>query len=225
VHGDEANIFIPRHIGDDQPFYGFFHQGEDGQPIAFKTVKGIADHFIREMRQVRPQGPYFLGGYSFGGIVAFEMACKLVAEGEAVPLVALFDTYSPAESIAMSREEQKLYEPLKQAVMRRLVRYYFDRGRTLPAQLRHFNIIDVYGKAIQGYKPSVYPGKLTLIRTKSSPGAEDMGWGILADRGVDIMHVSGDHYSLVKEPHVRLLAHELRKSMDLAISSASLSIG
>ena len=225
VHGDEANIFIPRHIGADQPFYGFFHQGEEGQPIVFKTVKGIAEHFIREMRQVRPHGPYYLGGYSFGGIVAFEMANQLTAAGETVPMVALFDTYSPELSVSMSKDEQKIHEPLKRVVMRRLIKYYFNKGRSLPAKLRHFNIIDTYGKATESYKPSVYPGKLTLIRTKTSPGPDDMGWKQLAGEGVDIIHIDGDHYTVVKEPHVRQLAIELRKSMDLAMAGAEMSHG
>jgi amino acid adenylation domain-containing protein len=225
VHGDEANIFLPRHIGDDQPFYGFFHQGEDGQPIAFKSVKGIAGHFIREMLQVRPHGPYYLGGYSFGGIVAFEMACQLAASGQEVPLVALFDSYSPAESMALIKEEEKLHEPLKRLVMRRLVKYYFDRGHLLPAKLRHFHIIDTYGEASKLYRPSVFPGRLTLIRTPSSPGTPDMGWGELARDGVEIRHTSGDHYSLIKEPHVRSLAHELRASIDAALTAATVSMG
>lgn len=225
VHGDEANIFLPKHLGADQPFYGFFHQGEDGQPIMFKTVKGIAEHFIREMRQVRPHGPYYLGGYSFGGIVSFEMACQLVAAGESVPLVALFNTYSPEESVEITKEEQKIYEPLKQRVMRRLIKYYFGKGQALPPKLRHFNIIDTYGKAIEQYSPSVFPGKLTLIRTKASPGTEDMGWRKLAGAGLDIHLVDGDHYSIVKEPHVRQLAQELRRSIDLTMDTVSTSNG
>ncbi|MCB0774342.1 MAG: amino acid adenylation domain-containing protein [Flavobacteriales bacterium] len=223
VHGDEANVFIPRHLGEGQPFYAFFHQGEDGMPIPFKTTKGIAEHYIREMRQVRPHGPYFLGGYSFGGIVAFEMACQLAAAGEDVPLVALFDTYSPAENIAMVKKEQKLHEPLKRMVMRRLVKYYFDRGMALPPKLRHFHIIDTYKVAIEQYAPSMFPGRLTLIRTRTSPGTPDMGWGALAREGVEIRHVDGDHFTVIKEPFVGKLAEALRAAMDQALALASMA--
>jgi hypothetical protein len=68
VHGDEANYFMSRDLGKDQPFWGFFHQGEDGHPLRYTEVEDIAAHFIREMKQVRPEGPYLLCGFSFGGV-------------------------------------------------------------------------------------------------------------------------------------------------------------
>ncbi|MBS1570502.1 MAG: AMP-binding protein, partial [Bacteroidetes bacterium] len=225
VHGDEANVFIPRYLGDSQPFYAFFHQGEDGLPITYKTTKGIAEHYIRELRQVKPHGPYFLGGYSFGGIVAFEMACQLAAQGESVPLVALFDTYSPEENVEMIRIEQKVHEPLKRVIMRKLVKLYHDRKKPLPGKLRHFYIIDTYGTSIEQYKPGVFPGRLTLIRTKSSPGTQDMGWGKLAKEGVDIRYTDGDHYSIVKEPFVRQLADELGQCLAGAQATAKATAG
>lgn len=225
VHGDEANVFIPQHLGEGQPFFAFFHQGEDGLAITYKTTRGIAEHYIKELRQARPHGPYFLGGYSFGGIVAFEMACQLAAQGESVPLVALFDTYSPQENVQMVKDEQKLHEPLKRVVLRRLVKYYLDRGKPLPPKLRHFYIIDTYGTAIEQYRPNVFPGRLTLIRTRTGPGTQDMGWGALARDGVEVRLTDGDHYSLVKEPYVAQLADELRKGMDDAMARATASVG
>lgn len=225
VHGDEANVFIPRYLGEGQPFYGFFHQGEDGLPVTYKTTKGIAEHYIRELRQVRPRGPYFLGGYSFGGIVAFEMACQLVAQGESVPLVALFDTYSPEENVEMIRIEQKIHEPLKRVIMRKLVKFYHDRKKPLPGKLRHFYIIDTYGTSIEQYRPGVFPGRLTLIRTKTSPGTQDMGWGKLAKEGVEIRYTDGDHYSIVKEPFVRQLADELGQCLVVAQATAKATAG
>ena len=53
----------------------------------------MAEHYIKEMREVQPEGPYFLGGRSSGGTIAFEMACQLKAAGEEVALLALLDTY------------------------------------------------------------------------------------------------------------------------------------
>ncbi len=214
VHGDEGNIFIPKYIGQDQPFYGFFHQGEDGLPIQYRRVEDIARHFIREMKEARPHGPYLLGGYSFGGIVAFEMACQLAAAGEDVPVLTLFDTYAPAESVINSREDEKLHEPMKRFLMRRMVKYYRDKGQPLPGKFRHFHIIDTYGEATAAYRPGIFPGRISLIRTRQSPGAPDMGWHGLAREGVEIRHVAGDHFSMIKEPHVKELALALREVID-----------
>ncbi|MBP6392027.1 MAG: amino acid adenylation domain-containing protein [Flavobacteriales bacterium] len=221
VHGDEANIFVPRYLGEDQPFYGYFHQGEDGHPIAYTSVERIAQHFIQELRSARPHGPYLLGGYSFGGIVAYEMACQLVAAGEQVPLLALFDTYAPEDGLRSATEEEKTYMPIKRWVMRKLVKRYLNRGELLPAKVRHFHIIDTYGKATRAYRAPMYPGRITLIRANGSPGAKDMGWGRLAQGGVEVRPVQGDHYSVIKEPHVRALANELRASIDRAMGSSS----
>jgi pimeloyl-ACP methyl ester carboxylesterase len=54
----------------------------------------MATRYLRVLRKVQPSGPYFLGGYSMGGIVAYEMARRLLAEGDKVGLLALLDTYS-----------------------------------------------------------------------------------------------------------------------------------
>jgi thioesterase domain-containing protein len=81
---------LSRRLGLDQPFYGLeLHRG-DGKPVPHTQVEAIAAHYVHELRTVQPQGPYFLGGYSFGGIVAFEMAQQLMKEGQ-VGFLALLD--------------------------------------------------------------------------------------------------------------------------------------
>ena len=214
VHGDEANYFIPRYLGNDQPFYAFFHQGEDGLAIRFTSVKEIATHFISEMRSVRPRGPYLLSGFSFGGIVAFEMAQQLTAAGEEVALLALLDTYDPKEFMRVMRDEAKWYEGLKKTVMRSLASWFLKRGKPLPPKLRHFYIIDTYDQAIRAYAPKNYSGAITVFKAERSAGANDMGWAQYGH--VDTVTVPGDHYSMIKEPDVRGLVNALGNSIDKA---------
>lgn len=209
VHGDEANNFLPKYLGNDQPFYAISHQGEEGKPILLTTVEDMAASFIREIRTVRPHGPYLLSGYSFGGILAYEMAQQLVAAGEEVPMLALFDTYDPNEYVAVMKRETRLHQPLKAGIVRRMAKYYFDRGKVLPLNLRHTYIIDTYNRAIKNYEVVPYNGHITLLRTADSSGPRDMGWAELAKGGVDIREVSGNHYNMVREPHVESLAREL----------------
>jgi len=80
-------------LGADQPFYGLQARGLDGKSEPHTSIKEMAAHYIREMREVQPCGPYLLGGRSSGGTIAFEMACQLEAMGEQVALLALFDTF------------------------------------------------------------------------------------------------------------------------------------
>ncbi|MEP6769656.1 MAG: amino acid adenylation domain-containing protein, partial [Acidobacteriota bacterium] len=60
-------------LGPDQPFYGLQSQGLDGARAPYESVEEMAAHYVREIREAQPEGPYYLGGYSFGGKVAFEM--------------------------------------------------------------------------------------------------------------------------------------------------------
>ncbi|QQR87451.1 MAG: amino acid adenylation domain-containing protein [Flavobacteriales bacterium] len=217
VHGDEANHFLPRYLGNDQPFYAFFHQGEDGKPIRFTKVPDIASHFINELRTVRPNGPYLLGGYSFGGIVAYEMAQQLRKSGEEVALLALFDTYDPMEFMKVMQQEAKPWDGIRKAFMRRAVRFYQRQGKLLPPKLRHFYIIDTYDEAIRDYRAQPYDGTITIFKAKDSIGAQDMGWKQWS-KHVDIRNVPGDHYSMIKEPDVRALSAELGSAIDLVVS-------
>jgi aspartate racemase len=97
VHAAGGNVLeyreLARLLGPDQPFYGFQAQGLDGRQAPHTSIKEMAVHYIKEMREVQPEGPYLLGGRSSGGTIAFEMACQLLAAGEQVAMLALLDTF------------------------------------------------------------------------------------------------------------------------------------
>ena len=216
VHGDELNHHLMRHLGKDQPFYAFFHQGENGLPFAHFTVEDIAGHYVRELLTVQPEGPFLLGGYSFGGIVAYEMAQQLTRAGHEVPLLALFDMPSPELFMQNMERERKLHEPLKDAVVRWLARRALAKGRIRSPRLQHYYIIDNYNKAIQAYQPQPYRGPLTVFKASGTSGPEDMGWAKLVTGPIETRVLPGDHYSLIREPGVTRLVHELGASIDRA---------
>jgi amino acid adenylation domain-containing protein len=92
VHPAAGSAFCYRelsaHLGPEQPFYGLeAAQGYEGQ-----TIRSMAEMYVRAVREVAPRGPYFLGGWSLGGILAFEMARQLEEAGERVALVAVLDS-------------------------------------------------------------------------------------------------------------------------------------
>lgn len=97
IHGLGGNIVeflhLARHLATDQPFYGIQARGLDGKEPYFTRVEDFAAHYIKQIRGLQPRGPYYLGGSSFGGLVAYEMARQLLAQGEAVAFLALFDSY------------------------------------------------------------------------------------------------------------------------------------
>src|SRR5262245_15113300 len=87
VHGDASNNYLPEFLVPDQPIYVFKHQGRHGEPIFYKEVQAIAAHYLRQIQTLQYRQPYFLGGYSFGGTIAFEMAQQLQESGEKVALL------------------------------------------------------------------------------------------------------------------------------------------
>lgn len=86
---------LSENLGKDYPFYGLQAQGIDGVQSPHSSLEEMAAIYIKEIRSVQDQGPYYLGGYCFGGVVAYEMACQLHQQGQQVALLALIDSSPP----------------------------------------------------------------------------------------------------------------------------------
>lgn len=95
VHPVGGNVLcytqLAYHLGSEQPFYGLQAKGLDGKDEPFTQIADMATYYIKALRVVQSQGPYFLGGWSFGGLVAFEMAQQLQTQGEQVALLSIID--------------------------------------------------------------------------------------------------------------------------------------
>ena len=87
---------LARALGADQPFYAL----QDFGLASATSLTDLAHHYIEAIRSIQPSGPYLVGGYSFGGAIAFEIARQLHHCGEEIGLLALIDSASPARSIA-----------------------------------------------------------------------------------------------------------------------------
>lgn len=82
-------------LGNDQPFYGFVARGLDGTDEPYKSVEETALSYIKEIKKIDPNGPYIIGGYSFGAKVAYEIAFQLEKEGYEINRLFIFDSPSP----------------------------------------------------------------------------------------------------------------------------------
>jgi amino acid adenylation domain-containing protein len=96
VHAVGGNVLeyydLAKYLGTDQPFYGLQSRGLNGE-APHTRIEDMAAHYIKELRERQPVGPYFLGGRSLGGIIAYEMACQLRAQGHEIGLLAVLDSY------------------------------------------------------------------------------------------------------------------------------------
>jgi len=91
---------LSRHLGNEQPVYALQAQGLDGQARPLTRVEDMAALYIREMRAFSAEGPYFLVGASFGGLVIYEMAQQLLAQDQEVALLAMLNTNCPVYTLA-----------------------------------------------------------------------------------------------------------------------------
>jgi thioesterase domain-containing protein len=224
VQGDEASRLLPKYLDAETPFYAFLHQGGDGLRIPHDKVETIAAHYIKEMKEARPRGPYNLCGYSFGGIVAYEMAQQLRAAGDEVPLLALIDSYAPHLHEQAMRHDMPFYTPIKEFMLNRMVEHKLSEGKAISGRLRHFHIIDTYNRAIRGYRAKAYGGRLMVFRSMDGWGTIDMGWHDLANGGFFLYKVPGDHYSIIREPNIERLARVLQDSIDQTEESRTAAV-
>lgn len=97
IHGAGLNVLnfinLSKHFDGDQPIYGIQGTRPKGFDGWYESIEAMAAHYIEAIIKVNPKGPYALAGFSFGGIVAFEMTRQLKEMGKNVTLTGLLDSY------------------------------------------------------------------------------------------------------------------------------------
>ena len=95
IHGVTGDILWLKDLAEmmdaDQPFYGIQARGLDGQAEPFDDLEAMAAYYLQQIRQVQPEGPYYLGGYCMGGDIAYEVARQIQASGGEVPILTIID--------------------------------------------------------------------------------------------------------------------------------------
>ncbi|QSQ26379.1 non-ribosomal peptide synthase/polyketide synthase [Pyxidicoccus parkwayensis] len=241
VHPVGGNVLAYAHLarllGPQQPFYGLQSWGLDGKHPPLRSVEEMAASYIQAMRSVQPSGPYLLGGWSMGGVIAYEMARQLEQCGEEVALLALIDSYTPqvlpalapaqvvtlfiADLLGMSAEKtdlelQALQGLSPEAQLERL-REAGERSGVLPpgtdlAQLRALlTVFESNLRALHQYAPQ--PGGtrgLLLQADQSLDMPEDGGWTALLRGGLERHVLPGNHHSILMPSNVQQLAERLQ---------------
>jgi thioesterase domain-containing protein len=225
VHGGAGTILylkpLSRRMGNDQPFYGLQSRGLYGKVTPLRTVEQMAAHYLSEMRQVHPGGPWRLSGYCFGALVAFEMAHLLLAAGEEVELLAIFNGPSPSwirkwvwygnqpsqlakrprtppvtkpQRVARAlREPRRFGTALARNLARPRAQLALAMARPLPEQIRESFFFGLHHEAEVAYRPKPYPGEILVFYGQGLYEDPELGWGGLADQGVRTFAVPGEH--------------------------------
>jgi len=215
---------------ESQPFYGLQSPGLDGEQPSLKKIGDMAKLYIETIRKVQPAGPYYLGGYSFGGWVAYEMAQQLCKAGKKVNLLAMLGTAAPMTMVNPYFFEHMDFvfqytEDFNKLVLNSFLsdehRMAADlnpdmnlAGKAYPPLLSPlYQVVEANNRAQFTYVPSPYPGKITLFVTsefqKTCGLDPTLGWKLLATEETEVHLISGNHLSMFHEPHVRDLAKTL----------------
>lgn len=212
-------------LGREQPVYGLQSIEVDGEPAT--SIAQMASTYIGAMRMVQPEGPYFLGGWSFGAFVAFEMARQLVQEGDAIGLLASFDQAAPsADKLTNTWQGVQFLVTTGIPNIWPYTREYlrsakFQRSRNTQRQQYHWKamntllrIMRANGQSILSYQAKPYEGSITLFQTtaqlQSTNADSAWGWDKLALGGVECIEVPGHHMNLLSEPYVNVVGEKLR---------------
>lgn len=209
VAGMFGNVLNLRHlahlVGTNRRFYGIQARGLYGDQEPHETFEEMADAYIEEIRTVQPRGPYFLGGFSGGGITAYEMAQKLEAVGEEVALLVMLDTPVPEPPAALSVQDRVAIQKrqfadkgagylAEWAVSRwhwevgKLRKRFDDVGSEQPTDTFHDEAIEAaFRTALGRYTVRPWKGSIKLYRPKL-PIAFDLGNGRLLNSQRDYVH-------------------------------------
>lgn len=228
VHTRTGNVLhyyvLNQYLNREQPIYGLQARGLSSGKILDYRVEAMARAYIRELRELQPTGPYFLCGYSFGGLVAYEMAQQLVQDGQEIGLLALIDTYCSPKSwfdfstpTILGQLMAKLSTGVRRVHQKWLSLGYL-RSQSPEAVLER--MVAISERAIGSYKPQPYSGSMLLLRAAQLPERanltpqfvdETLGWKTMVAGGVEVCFIPGDHFALLKEPNVGELAPHLER--------------
>ncbi|MBU7586865.1 MAG: amino acid adenylation domain-containing protein [Nostoc sp. TH1S01] len=194
VHPVGGNVLcyvdLANHLGLDQPFYGLQSLGLDGKRQPYTQIEDMAIHYIEALRTIQPEGPYLLGGWSMGGIVAFEMAQQLRKQNQEVASLVLLDSRMPTgtpnldDAMLLSwfvrdlggrfaktltvpyNQPQKLGsdEGLHYIIEEAIKANILPPDVSLTQVQRLLNIFKANTRSMWSYKAKVYPNRITFFQ-------------------------------------------------------------
>jgi acetoacetyl-CoA synthetase len=208
----EDFVLFARHLALEQPIYGLQTRGLDGLEEPLNRVEDMAKHFLDTIKAIQPRGPYYLLGYSFGGVIAFEMARQLEIRGESIALLSLIETYPHKRFLSATQRVRVEFH----RVRRRAIKFLPQMRRSAPqvspavastlaevAERVRQNGFD----ALQNYRPQFFTGRVRFVQAAIPSFFADDPKAFWANHAqhVDVETVPGDHVGMITT-HVRELA-------------------
>lgn len=224
IYCGNFSYFLSRNLGPDQPVYGVFDDGWlNGSKRKRKSVESLATEYLFQLEKVLPEGPYIIGGHSFGGVVAYEMAIQLQKAGRDVPFIALFDSMSPyaREPVWSLIKAGKIYKSILRPATKRMWQFikvpFFDAiflaVKSLPNSIRTSYLITNYLLLLYKYRPEKFKGESLLFRVRDDNSAyrQLYGWESLSSKVKNIV-LDANHMSMMRDKKFsKIIAEEIEK--------------
>ncbi len=250
IHPGEGNIScysaLAVHIGKDFPVYCFQALGFNEGEKPYTKIEDMAAHYIKSMQSLQNEGPYLLGGWSMGGLIAYEMAQQLRRQNQDILMLVLFDTWISVnrhylkegaeallqnlfpnlqlslDDIDHSSDDYSDYFTDEQVhlILENAKKSNFISSEFGLAQVeRYFKVFKTNVLAMLAYKPDIYQGSMIILRAKELLTDYDpvIEWSNLVSGATEIYSVPGHHFTMLKEPHVQVLARQLREVLSTAL--------
>jgi amino acid adenylation domain-containing protein len=222
----------------DQPFYGLEHPGLHVDTATWR-IPELAASYLTAIREVQPVGPFHLGGWSFGGAVALEMACQLRADGEEVALVVVLDAGLPTAAYEPDQAELLSWfvDDIAGLASSDLPATDLTALRQLPAsqqvdvvlaalesadlaseadreELRNrIQVFSANSRAFLACEPRRYDGRLVLLSAADEPDDDVERWHALAPGDFEHHVVPGNHYTLLQPPNLSAVAQAVAQAV------------
>ncbi|WP_414754485.1 amino acid adenylation domain-containing protein [Anabaena sp. CCY 9910] len=238
VHPGGGNVLCYHHLAyylsPERPFYGLQCVGLNPKNQPHTSIEQMATHYIKELQTVQPHGPYFLSGWSFGGLVAFEMAQQLSRQGEQIALLALLDTTPPALSyrgeidyafllVELFKDQLELcLEELRQIVPEEQITYVVEQAKQKNIFIETFDfdqaphllkILQINAHALQNYQPQSYSGSIVLLKAAETEEDFESSWKQLVEQ-IETFVVPGNHISMMSPPNIQTLVQKIQNFLE-----------
>jgi len=227
-HADNGVI---KHMGKDQPIYCLHHGigAPPGSTITSLGVKHLAAHYIEELLMVKPEGPYYLIGHCWGGLVAFEMAQQLNERNKNVPLLIMVDTNVPNSAKSLPLRQQltrimslspyefatKFFTKLKRTNSKVAKNI---RGTTYRPEVFDRDLVD---SVVKEYKPKAYSGRVILFTAKHRRShlrfhvdPPELGWRKLVDGKLTVHEIPVGHNDIIHGESGKHIAHIVTEAIN-----------
>jgi len=250
AHGLGGNVMdlflLVKHLRSPRPIYGLQARGLDGVDEPFERIEDMAQFHVNAIKELQPHGPYWLIGYSLGGLVMLEIAQRLSQNGDKMALLAMLESYPHSRFLSLAQRLR---------LLTRLTQHHASNAMALPMReafsyiLRHLagrlhisadgqggmrdrrpdgvsfsptvaRVRDSAYRALERYRPRFYNGKIRFVRAETStefPKDAAAVWSNLADE-FELETIPGDHLGILTV-HFETIASVLSRYLDDASSS------